>query len=422
MVYAELCVGALLFSARFLITKSLFDHVAGKKRKPAAVYLTGGGLYLLSWLQLTFFSLTWLDAGLFFLVNAAFLLICYTAGPSGAAAYSVLAVLMTAFSQLPAILFALYGREYADAGIHVQTAVDVICLLIYLVLTRLMIRLLSKYSVGGRRTAPLYFFIHPAVTALLLVLILELCAMVSLSPGYAVFTTAAAALSLASVILTYVFYEKSAAKDSLIRSLDKEVKESKIREEYTTVMACQNDRLSRLIHDEKNHLDAIAAMTDDQRVIDYISSIKDELIVSSAYGNTNNRLLDLIVGKYVILCKDKGLDFSVNIKTSNLDFIDDADLTSLICNVMDNAVEAAAESREKRIELNINKSNGFDLLKCVNTCGRVPDVSESGPGSLHGNGLKIIRRVSKKYGGDAVWKYDDAAGEFTLSVIFSGQG
>ena len=63
---------------------------------------------------------------------------------------------------------------------------------------------------------------------------------------------------------------------------------------------------------------------------------------------------------------------------------------------------------------------GFDLLKCVNTCGRVPDVPESGHGSLHGNGLKIIRRVSKKYGGDAVWKYDAAGGE--LGPVYTHMG
>ena len=147
------------------------------------------------------------------------------------------------------------------------------------------------------------------------------------------------------------------------------------------------------------------------------------LTASSFFGSTDNKLLDLLIGKYRVLCDERGVSFTVNIKTANLSFMSEPDLTCLVCNILDNALEAAAASPEKTVELSINKINGFNVLTCRNSCEREPRSrggellsSKTSPG-YHGNGMRIIRRVAAKYNGKLDWEYREKTKEFSLSIL-----
>ena len=58
-------------------------------------------------------------------------------------------------------------------------------------------------------------------------------------------------------------------------------------------------------------------------------------------------MLDLIISKYLRLCESKNIAFSVDVKTANLHYIADTDLSALLNNLLDNAVEAAEKSGER---------------------------------------------------------------------------
>ena len=53
------------------------------------------------------------------------------------------------------------------------------------------------------------------------------------------------------------------------------------------------------------------------------------------------------------------INLEVSIKTANLDYIDDSDLSTLLNNLLDNAVESAKQSKKKFILL-INKHYVLD--------------------------------------------------------------
>ena len=100
--------------------------------------------------------------------------------------------------------------------------------------------------------------------------------------------------------------------------------------------------------------------------------------------------------------KLKILIFLHQLKTANLLYIDNPDLISLLGNILDNAVEAVKSSKEKRIDLSINKANGFDILTCTNSCDRklmsVDNIliSSKTKDGFHGVGIK---RIVAKYQG-----------------------
>ena len=88
------------------------------------------------------------------------------------------------------------------------------------------------------------------------------------------------------------------------------------------------------------------------------------------------------------------------------------------------AVDAAKQSKNKKIDLSINKANGFDVLTCVNSCDRVPSrvgdelETTKTDTAFHGLGVKSMKRIVKKYKGNFEWRYDDAANEFAVHIVF----
>ena len=136
-------------------------------------------------------------------------------------------------------------------------------------------------------------------------------------------------------------------------------------------------------------------------------------------------MLDLIIDKYSYICDKHNILFITNIHKSNLEFISNNDLTSLFNNLLDNAVEAAKVSDEKRISLNINIIGNMLHIEVANSCDKPPMsynkilISTKDNKQLHGYGFKSITKTVKKYKGDIDWDYDDKQQEFIVSILLA---
>jgi len=109
--------------------------------------------------------------------------------------------------------------------------------------------------------------------------------------------------------------------------------------------------------------------------------------------------------------------------------MDRSDVSSLLDNLLTNAVEAAEKSENKRILFSIyRQENSFVMtdhifVKVVNSCDSKPKIKNgllmtSKINSLyHGFGTKSVRRVVSKYNGDYNWEYNKKDREFTATVI-----
>ena len=143
------------------------------------------------------------------------------------------------------------------------------------------------------------------------------------------------------------------------------------------------------------------------------------------FGNTKNKMLDLMINKYQYICETERIEFYVSIKTANLLFIESPDLISMLGNLLDNAVEAAKNSTERKIDLSINRVNGLDILTCTNSCdtspqatGKILKTTKNDDG-VHGLGVRSIKSVVKKYKGDFDWSYNEKTKEFAVYIAFS---
>lgn len=231
-------------------------------------------------------------------------------------------------------------------------------------------------------------------------------------------------LLMISLVLLFISHEHNAAKNAELMELRSEQQRKTTDEKYLKVIEAQNDEIHRLVHDIKHHLNTIHNLSKSVEIDSYIASVESELQKSTAFSKTGNRILDIILNEYFLLCQDKNIDFETEIRTANLDFIEPAKLTALLNNILDNAVEATEKCKAPRIFLSINRSDNFNVLCCTNTCLSSPVflneklVTTKKDKSLHGYGTKSIIKILKEYNATYTFTFNETKNEFTITAIF----
>ena len=120
-------------------------------------------------------------------------------------------------------------------------------------------------------------------------------------------------------------------------------------------------------------------------------------------------------------CNDKHIALHTDIRSGTVQNIYQHDLTSLFCNLLDNAVESAKNIPDSFIELTVQKKENspFIIIIVINSCRSTPvydqdglPVSHKTSKDRHGFGIKSIKKVVKQYHGNLQMYYDNNSGTF----------
>lgn len=182
--------------------------------------------------------------------------------------------------------------------------------------------------------------------------------------------------------------------------------------------------INRKCHDLKHQLSAYDAADDADRA-EYLDEIKRSILIYDSSIQTGNKALDVVLMEKKLLCNKLHIDFSFIVDGEKLAFMKNSDLFSLFGNALDNAVESLrAEPPERRVLTLKVAGNGSITNICFeNYCSkelRFEDglpVSTKENNGYHGFGMKSIRYIVQKYGGQMlVYKRDD---RFVLDIMFT---
>lgn len=194
--------------------------------------------------------------------------------------------------------------------------------------------------------------------------------------------------------------------------------------EYYEMMLAQNENQSILIHDIKKHLQSIKLLNekhDSDKINAYIQQLMES---SDLRGTTNicdNEMLNAILCRYQRQCNDKHIHFHTDIRSGTVQYIYQHDLTSLFCNLLENAMESAENIPDSFIELTVQKKGNspFVIIILINSCQNTPvynqegvPVSHKSDNGRHGFGIKSIKKVVKQYHGNLQMYYDNDSGTF----------
>lgn len=229
-----------------------------------------------------------------------------------------------------------------------------------------------------------------------------------------------------SIILIYFYTEisKSYQRDSKLFWLENNFN---TLQEQIAVQQQNNEKVRKLRHDMKNHLANIRSLIDSGEIAaavtlldntaENVNNAKAEMI------DTGNSFVDAIILSKTAVCREKNIDFSCSVQPLENIKIDAVDLSSLLSNLLDNAMEAAAQTTEPFVRLTIIKYNAYYTI-CVENSYKGKKflkenmgvlISTKSDKALHGYGTQIISDIAQKYDGNYTWEAQE--NRFISTVI-----
>ena len=184
-------------------------------------------------------------------------------------------------------------------------------------------------------------------------------------------------------------------------------KEQFARASYNT-LRIQTEQTMEMRHDMRNHLTVLRTLLRKQEytpALEYVDALVSQSRSITPVVRCGNQMLDIILnGTLEAALRDQVRVEVVHAAAPASLPLPDPDLTSLVMNVMDNAVRAArnTQSGDRFIRLDLRVKEGFFIFCCANSMPsgeKDTQGRQRGPLAPHGYGLKIIDRILKQAGG-----------------------
>ncbi|WP_303863697.1 GHKL domain-containing protein [Alkalibaculum bacchi] len=181
---------------------------------------------------------------------------------------------------------------------------------------------------------------------------------------------------------------------------------------YNQEIAVTVDSVRAIKHDISNHLFAISAYIqckENEKAIQYIEKIAEPIESINNLLNISHPVIASVLYVKTMLAEKNEIIFITKIDLQDEILIEDIDLTILLGNILDNAIESCEQvaTQEKRIELSLGSKRNYFYIDCINTLNpkeikyKANQLQTTKKDTLyHGVGLKNIQIVVDKYEGD----------------------
>jgi len=169
----------------------------------------------------------------------------------------------------------------------------------------------------------------------------------------------------------------------------------------------QNAR--KLKHDMKNHLMVIASYISEgayDKANNYISEILDKFNNMHSYVETGNSLMNHIINKKLEYARNNNILVKAEIENLGFKKMKAMDFSSLLSNLLDNAIEASeqVQSVTPEIHISVVKRKGYETIGIKNrieesVLDNNPELKSTKTEPNHGLGISQIKSITDTYQG-----------------------
>lgn len=223
-------------------------------------------------------------------------------------------------------------------------------------------------------------------------------------------------LGMASLFCIMFAYKKLLQNFHLSTELSLLEQEEHSLNRYVEEAKTRYDKTKSFRHDVKNHIMIVKDLLQNgklEQALTYIGDMENMTEELSFPCNTNNPVVDILVGNKLGMAKNKGIDVCCSLRLPYPCFVRDIDFCVILSNALDNAIHACENIygiAEKYIRVAGRIQGDFVLLEIEN--------SFHGNGRIkNGTGLSNIKTVAEKYHGAVNIKTQDTS--FNLSVLLN---
>jgi len=217
---------------------------------------------------------------------------------------------------------------------------------------------------------------------------------------------------------------------TLLTNLDYGKELSTMEYKYYEMSVENNRKLRAIRHDISNHIQtaySLFSTGETQRGMELINELRSRYALVEQMVYCNNPVVNIILANKKSEAEEKNIETHIKVKES-LDNIPitDFDLSTVICNLLDNAIRGCvcSEQSHPRLIVEILQKNQYLVIRVLNSCKvsmhvESTDTIETTKSTtqMHGLGMPIIAGIAKKYRGDFAVSAQN--GIFTATVVLS---
>lgn len=187
-----------------------------------------------------------------------------------------------------------------------------------------------------------------------------------------------------------------------------------------------SQRLRKVRHDIKNHLISVTALIDSgeyeqaRELLHEISETADSLQPSLSQS-TGNSLIDAVITYKAAVSEMRKIPFEYSLEALPEIRIELSDISSVISNLLDNALEAAEKADDPYVEIKVFMYKDYLTIIVKNRFCYVPNVSGKKIPTAkkdtenHGLGMTIVSEICERNGG--VFRYSANGAWFSASAM-----
>ncbi len=192
-------------------------------------------------------------------------------------------------------------------------------------------------------------------------------------------------------------------------------KKSELKQSINPLIQDLIDEMKASEHEYKNHLNILYCMIQvckedelRERAKKYIGNVFENKNLLGNLSYIDNTILKGILLSKINQAEKNEIKCTYKIDSQLEDIqLDDSELTVVLSNLLNNAIEAASKSEKKYIDIFTTYKNGKHIIKIVNSVSNftedmVPNISKirfSTKGTGRGYGLYNIKKIVNKYKG-----------------------
>lgn len=191
------------------------------------------------------------------------------------------------------------------------------------------------------------------------------------------------------------------------------------------------DRMRGIRHDLGNHLTVIERLAEDgkmEELADYIRELGENIERLQPRIKTGNAVTDVVLSEVADRCDKEGISFESTFAYPEGLNINPFDMSVVLTNALQNAVEASALVSDPEIRIRSVQKERVFIINIRNIVSKKVPIMEDGlpetskHESGHGYGLKNIRSIAAKYRGDIEIRQEEKDGKpyFIINIMLMG--
>lgn len=206
------------------------------------------------------------------------------------------------------------------------------------------------------------------------------------------------------ILISICFYIMNGIQNKIIYMQNTENILREKTTDYLKYAKEYNEKISKLMHDFKNHMTVLNLMADDNEgVQEYLKPLIEENKNRNMIM-TGNNVVDIVVNEKSKDMERFNIDFDVKAAVPPDINIDEYDLAAILFNTIDNAIEASSHVKgERKIDIEIFVRGNKMIYNIENIfvkgMSNVRNYAEKNLGK-RGFGMDIVKEIVSRYNGD----------------------